>query len=159
MGLGFANAEMCIDAALECCVQLVGAVEMRGGLDILSLKAEPDAGIPVVHLGAAARDDADTFLSFHFYPEEDQPPTNRFPVACQRADGCALFIHHLFVQEIIQDRSEVDHGGVRQRVLPVPGFLIDGTLLLGKWPGSFHEIAVSFLFALQPPRGGCRAFY
>jgi hypothetical protein len=50
MWLGFANAEMFIYPALERCVQLVGAVEMRSGLDVLSLKAEPNAHVPVVHL-------------------------------------------------------------------------------------------------------------
>ena len=50
MGLGFSDAEMFIHAALERCVQLVGAVEMRGGRNGLSLEAEPNARIPIVHL-------------------------------------------------------------------------------------------------------------
>ena len=50
MRLCFANVEMLIDAALERCVQLVGAVKLGGGLNSLRLKAEPNARVPVVHL-------------------------------------------------------------------------------------------------------------
>ena len=50
MGLGFVKVEMFIYAPLEVCVQLVVAVEMRGGLNVLCLKIEPNARLPIVHL-------------------------------------------------------------------------------------------------------------
>jgi len=47
---GIGNSEMFIHGPLEGCVQLVGAVERWGGLNILSLKVQPNTGMLVVHL-------------------------------------------------------------------------------------------------------------
>jgi len=153
MRLMLPKAEMRIYCALECGIQLIVAVERRSGLNVLSLIVEPKARMAVVHLCAAARNDADTFLSFDSYPQEDQQPADRFPVAGERADGRAFIVHHLFIQEIIQDSDEVGHSPVRQRVHAAAGILIDGFLWLRKWIRSVHEL---FALSISPGfNAGC----
>ena len=50
MGLGLAEAEMLIHAAFHSCIHLRGTLEMRGGLNVRRVEAEPNTGMALVYL-------------------------------------------------------------------------------------------------------------
>ena len=129
MRLGFGNMEMFIHAALESRIQLDGTLQARGGLNVHRIVTEPNAGMPVVHLRTAARDDPDAFMPVHFYPEEDEQTADRSPVACERAYDRAFLVQHLFTHEIIQNRSEVDYTLVHRQSLAALNLVVGGAIL------------------------------
>ena len=116
MRFGFENAEMFIDRAFDRRIQLLGAIQSRSGLNVGRVEREPNARVPVVHLGTMPGNDSDAFVFVQFYPEEDEQPIERLPVAGEGAYGCALLVDHLFIHKIIQLGGKVDHALLCWRV-------------------------------------------
>jgi hypothetical protein len=138
------NPEMFIHGPLDGCIQLRGTIQSRRRLNVHSGEAEPNAGIPVVQLGGMTRNEPDAFVRVQFYPEEDEPPFARLPVASEGSNGCALFIHYLFIHEIIERRRKGEHPLLGQRVLAPLSFFIVGAILLPKWVVKVHQIVPWF---------------
>ena len=138
MRFGFENVEMFIDRAFDRRIQLLGAIQSRSGLNVGRIEREPNARVPVVHLGTMPGNDSDAFVFVQFYPEEDEQPIERLPVAGEGAYGCALLVHYFFIHEIIQDSCELDHIMVREWISAAASFLIDRTLRFRRRFGNIH---------------------